>query len=202
MSWKANTPSLVVVVVWSIAVAVSVALTVAFGTTPPDGSVTVPLMVPRKVWAFAATASDKAIRIATARRFIDSTPPQGSQKLNSRQRRKAAPYKQHLVPRRYQSTFEESEPLGSSMKNYSHSLNGSRPVTLIQDKPPGPARPYSRLKNPYTVNANMAVAWICNPLKRSLSRRMNCIQLSGKFHPYLCMGAFRLSLGGQTAMGS
>src|SRR5215469_13125607 len=58
-----------------MAVAISVALTVALGTLPPDGSTTVPLMLPRKVWAFTATASENAIRITMTRRFIDSTPP-------------------------------------------------------------------------------------------------------------------------------
>src|SRR5579859_4391836 len=54
MSWKANWPSLVVTVLWSRPVATSVALTCAFGTTAPDGSLTVPLMAPRNVWALAA----------------------------------------------------------------------------------------------------------------------------------------------------
>src|SRR5436309_14412504 len=75
MSWKAKTPSLVVVVLWSIPVALSVALTAAFGTTPPDGSVTVPLIAPRNVCAFTPTASDNTTRIAKTRRFIVSTPP-------------------------------------------------------------------------------------------------------------------------------
>src|SRR6266487_388888 len=80
MSWKANTPSLVVDVAWSRPVALSVAFTCAFGTTPPDGSVTVPLIAPRNVWPFTATASDKTTRIAKTRRFIKSTPPYGDQK--------------------------------------------------------------------------------------------------------------------------
>src|SRR5690242_9805087 len=63
-------------------VVVSVALTVALGTTPPDGSVTVPLMAPRKVWALAATASENAMRITTIRRFIDSIPPSRSRNWN------------------------------------------------------------------------------------------------------------------------
>jgi len=33
------------------------------------------LMEPRKVWAFAATASENAIRTAMTRRFIDSISP-------------------------------------------------------------------------------------------------------------------------------
>src|SRR2546429_4544502 len=56
-------------------VAISVALTVALGITPPDGSVTVPLMEPRKVCASSATASENAMRIAVTKRFIDSIPP-------------------------------------------------------------------------------------------------------------------------------
>src|SRR6266704_5537049 len=80
MSWKENWPSLVVTVLWSRPVALSVAFTCAFGTTPPDGSVTVPLIAPRNVWPFTATASDKTTRIAKTRRFIKSTPPYGNQK--------------------------------------------------------------------------------------------------------------------------
>src|SRR6266571_2854510 len=56
-------------------VATSVAFTVAFGTTPPDGSVTVPLIVPRNVCAFPATASDNTIRIAITKRFIRFNTP-------------------------------------------------------------------------------------------------------------------------------
>src|SRR6266478_5465514 len=80
MSWKENWPSLVVTVLWSRPVALSVAFTCAFGTTLPDGSVTVPLIAPRNVWPFTATASDKTTRIAKTRRFIKSTPPYGDQK--------------------------------------------------------------------------------------------------------------------------
>src|SRR6266702_7700342 len=61
-------------------VVLSVAFTWAFGTIPPDGSVTVPLIAPRNVWPFTATASDKTARIAKTRRFIKSTPPYGNQK--------------------------------------------------------------------------------------------------------------------------
>src|SRR6266576_1703522 len=75
MSWKENAPSLVVTVVWSMPVALSVAFTAAFGTTAPDGSVTVPLIAPRNVCAFTPTANDKTTRIAKTRRFIISTPP-------------------------------------------------------------------------------------------------------------------------------
>src|SRR5256884_6552154 len=56
-------------------VAISVALTVALGIAPPDGSVTVPLMEPRKVCASSATASENAMRIAVTKRFIDYIPP-------------------------------------------------------------------------------------------------------------------------------
>src|SRR6266478_1978387 len=75
MSWKAKAPSLVVTVLWSIPVVLSVAFTAALGTDAPEGSVTVPLIAPRKVCAFAATANDKTTRIAITRRFIFSTPP-------------------------------------------------------------------------------------------------------------------------------
>src|SRR6516225_7395220 len=44
-------------VLCSIFVAISVAFTFALGTNAPDGSLTVPLMDPRQVWAFAATAT-------------------------------------------------------------------------------------------------------------------------------------------------
>src|SRR5215467_3097980 len=64
-------------------VAISVALTAALGTTPPDGSVTVPLIEPRKVWAFAATASENAIKITTTRRFIKFISPLRDQEVNS-----------------------------------------------------------------------------------------------------------------------
>src|SRR5262245_49248942 len=58
-------------------VADSVALTVAFGTAAPDGSVTTPLMEPRKVCALAGTA-DKTTNKSTktAKCFIFSFPPQ------------------------------------------------------------------------------------------------------------------------------
>src|SRR5437879_8316181 len=45
-----------------------VAFTLAPATTAPDGSVTVPLMAPRNVWAFPATASRaSAIKIPSIR---------------------------------------------------------------------------------------------------------------------------------------
>src|SRR5258708_33540146 len=75
MSWKENAPSLVVTVLWSMPVALSVAFTAALGPDAPDGSDTVPLIAPRNVCAFAATANDKTTRIAKTRRFIKSTPP-------------------------------------------------------------------------------------------------------------------------------
>src|SRR5216684_4286585 len=65
-------------------VALSVAFTAALGTDAPDGSVTVPLIVPRNVWAFAATASDKTTRIAKTRRFIDEHPPHRDQNNTTR----------------------------------------------------------------------------------------------------------------------
>src|SRR6266478_9651588 len=99
MSWKANTPSPVVDVAWSIPVALSVAFTVAFGTTPPEGSVTVPLIAPRNVWPFTVTASDKTIRIAKTRRFIESTPPYGNQKATPALCLPAARFKKQNSPK-------------------------------------------------------------------------------------------------------
>src|SRR5882762_5225818 len=71
-------------------VADSVALTWAFGTTAPEGSTTVPLIEPRNVWAFAATASDKTTRIAKTARFIDEHPPHRDQKNTPTRRHSAA----------------------------------------------------------------------------------------------------------------
>src|SRR6266481_5210138 len=93
MSWKAKAPSLVVTVLWSIPVVLSVAFTVALGTTAPEGSVTVPLMAPRNVWAFAATASERATRIAKTRRFIGQHPPYRDQKNAPTCRHSAARFK-------------------------------------------------------------------------------------------------------------
>src|SRR5206468_9137461 len=70
----ANWPSLVVVVTRSILVAASVALTVAPGTTAPDGSVTVPLMAPRNVCEFATTANDNVNNTAVKKRFMSTLP--------------------------------------------------------------------------------------------------------------------------------
>src|SRR6202011_3783561 len=67
-SWKENWPSLVVVAVCETPVPVLVAFTLAPATTAPDGSVTVPLMAPRNVWAFPATANrDRATKIPSIR---------------------------------------------------------------------------------------------------------------------------------------
>src|SRR6266851_4334047 len=65
-------------------VADSVAFTWTFGTTAPEGSTTVPLMEPRNVWAFAATASERTTRIAKTRRFIDEHPPHRDQNNTTR----------------------------------------------------------------------------------------------------------------------
>src|SRR6266404_1272418 len=83
MSWKANAPSVVVTVLWSILVATSVAFTVAFGTTAPDGSVTVPLIAPRNVCAFATTPKLKIINTARNNRFILPPPDRFSEQLAS-----------------------------------------------------------------------------------------------------------------------
>src|SRR5260370_33279148 len=55
-------------------VAVSVAFTCAFGTEPPDGSVTVPLMAPRNVCAFAPTPNVKITNNARNNRLILPPP--------------------------------------------------------------------------------------------------------------------------------
>jgi hypothetical protein len=71
MSWKAKTPSLVVVVLSVTSVPTFVAFTPALATTAPDWSVTVPLMAPRKVWLKPATAKkDRTTRIAITRRIV------------------------------------------------------------------------------------------------------------------------------------
>ena len=57
-------PALELIVLCEVFVAVSVASTVAPGTTAPDGSVTVPLMPPRNVWPWIAAGS--AISTASA----------------------------------------------------------------------------------------------------------------------------------------
>src|SRR2546422_2573095 len=132
MSWKAKTPSLVVVVLWSIPVALSVALTAAFGTTPPDGSVTVPLIAPRNVCAFPPTASDNTTRIAKTRRFIVSTPPLIEIELTTDSTRVSRPAGARL---------EKSKSMPSHMTNRSHSAECSNSVVENKDKPPGPARP-------------------------------------------------------------
>src|SRR5712691_6950788 len=55
-------------------VAVSVAFTWAFVTTAPDGSVTVPLIAPRNVWAFVAAASANITVAARRKRLMFITP--------------------------------------------------------------------------------------------------------------------------------
>src|SRR5882724_11696911 len=55
-------------------VADSVAFTVAFGTAAPDGSVTVPLMAPRKVWLFAVTTTTRVRSNTDRHRFIYRFP--------------------------------------------------------------------------------------------------------------------------------
>src|SRR6266436_7843680 len=67
-------PSVEVLVECSSPVADSVALTVAFGTAAPDGSVTVPLMAPRKVWLFAVTTTTRVRSNTDRHRFIYRFP--------------------------------------------------------------------------------------------------------------------------------
>src|SRR5215813_3710642 len=55
-------------------VAISVAFTCALGTTAPEGSVTVPLIVPRKVCAFAAMARSRIASTTRNSRFMALTP--------------------------------------------------------------------------------------------------------------------------------
>src|SRR5712671_5737143 len=64
-------------------VALSVAFTCAFGTELPDGSVTVPLIAPRNVCAFAATPNVKIITTARNNRLILPPPNQFSEKLSA-----------------------------------------------------------------------------------------------------------------------
>src|SRR6266478_598680 len=97
MSWKEKAPSLVVTVLWSIPFADCVAFTWAFGTTAPEGSTTVPLMEPRNVWAFAATASERTTRIAKTKRFIGQHPPHRDQKITPTRRHSAARSKEQDV---------------------------------------------------------------------------------------------------------
>src|SRR5258706_7182825 len=70
ISWKVKIPSLVVAVVWSMLVAVSVAFTAALGTTAPEGSVTVPLIAPRKVCALAGTTHNRTNKSTISKCFI------------------------------------------------------------------------------------------------------------------------------------
>ncbi len=55
-------------------VVLSVAFTCAFGTELPDGSVTVPLMAPRNVCAFAPTPNVKITNNARNNRLILPPP--------------------------------------------------------------------------------------------------------------------------------
>jgi hypothetical protein len=50
----------------------SVAFTFALGTNAPDGSLTVPLMDPRKVWAFAATTTVRRTNNTKSNRLMFS----------------------------------------------------------------------------------------------------------------------------------
>src|SRR5882724_13155386 len=75
----------------------SVAFTAALGTTAPDGSVTVPLMAPRHVWASAATASERTKSITKTRRFIGQHPPYRDQKNAPTRRHSAARFKEQDV---------------------------------------------------------------------------------------------------------
>src|SRR5215469_16403984 len=50
----------------------SVAFTFALGTYAPDGSLTVPLMDPRQVWAFAATATARKTTNTKSNRLMFS----------------------------------------------------------------------------------------------------------------------------------
>src|SRR5882762_4953876 len=97
-------------------VADSVALTWAFGTTAPEGSVTVPLIEPRNVWAFAAAASERTTRITKTKRFIDPHPPSRDQKTH---RPAATP--QHALVSKTQSFLK------SCMANRSASVSESKP---------------------------------------------------------------------------
>src|SRR6266850_2224151 len=77
-------PSAVVWVVRNKPVSVFFTVTVAPATASPDESVTVPRIVPRNVWAFAATARESTTRIAKTRRFMDRHPPHRDKKCRLR----------------------------------------------------------------------------------------------------------------------
>src|ERR1035437_7875606 len=70
MSWKENSPPLVVTVVWTTPVDFSGAVTCASETSAPDGSVTVPLIAPRNVCPQAAIPRDNTSTTANHVRFI------------------------------------------------------------------------------------------------------------------------------------
>src|SRR5260221_899825 len=113
-------------------VALSVAFTVAFGTELPDGSVTVPLIAPRNVCAFAANPKLKIIS-STARknRFILPPPDRFSEQL-------ASP--RPLLPRAATLTSANHTPLfekNHSPKTHHHAAPGctaSLPSTMEERK--------------------------------------------------------------------
>src|SRR5260221_11730224 len=119
-------------------VALSVAFTVAFGTELPDGSVTVPLIAPRNVCAFAANPKLKII-ISTARknRFILPPPDRFSEQLVS---------PRPLLPR--------AATLNSA--NHTPYLKRTTPPKCTYAQHLGAPRPYSRQwKKEKPARANM-----------------------------------------------
>src|ERR1043166_6771635 len=69
-SWKENWPSAVDMEDATIPVALFVAFTVAPGTAAPEGSVTAPLIAPRKVCALAGKAKTSTRKSTTSSCFI------------------------------------------------------------------------------------------------------------------------------------
>src|SRR5215831_1795455 len=151
-------------------VAISVALTAAFGTNPPDGSVTVPLIVPRKVCALAATASENAMRTAITRRFIDSIPP------FEIRRELTAPWRLRQKPKHVQYTNQSHSK--ATADGHMHSVIESR-IRHLRTSPPDPLA-LSRFKDTGTLNRNVANGWSCNLPQSLLSRGMNSIHRNGK----------------------
>src|SRR6266851_3666246 len=127
-------------------VLLSVALTAAFGTTAPDGSVTAPLIAPRNVCAFAATPSDKTTRIAKTRRFIISTPPSSRSNYN-RQHPRSPTRSGHAW-----KTEIHREAIWPTIRIPLHDRNL---LLKFRTSPPGPARPSLLQKYRYTLKPTM-----------------------------------------------
>src|SRR6266404_4090304 len=138
MSWKANAPSVVVTVLWSIPVALSVAFTCAFGTELPDGSVTVPLIAPRNVCAFAATPKVKIITNPRNNRLILPPPSRFSEQLTSTQ----------STPNCLRLRADFCRPPAPDQSDYSPKSRATRHLGAL---------PFSTMKKEILQRANMAL---------------------------------------------